>query len=51
VTYPESHTPDLREVIVAPYRVLYRREGAVLLVVSLWHGARRRPVDRDGSLR
>ena len=33
--------PDLpyREVIVAPYRFFYRREGEIVWVVGVWHGA------------
>jgi len=44
--YPESgrlipEFPDLpfREVIVAPYRFFYRREGNIIWVVACWHGA------------
>ena len=48
---PEGGCGEIREVIVAPYRLLYRRDGDVLLVVSLWHGARRSPLGPDGSLR
>ena len=45
--YPESgrlipEFPELpfREVIVAPYRFFYRREGKVIWVAAVWHGAR-----------
>lgn len=33
--------PDLpfREVVVAPYRFFYRREGRVIWIVAAWHGA------------
>jgi toxin ParE1/3/4 len=44
--YPESgrlipEYPDLpyREVIVAPYRFIYRREGKTIWVVACWHVA------------
>ena len=44
--YPESgrlipEFPDLpfREVIVAPYRFFYRREGRTIWVAACWHGA------------
>jgi toxin ParE1/3/4 len=44
--YPESgrlvpEFPDLpfREVIVAPYRFFYRREGNTIWVVACWYGA------------
>jgi plasmid stabilization system protein ParE len=48
---PEARDSGIREIIVAPYRILYRRERNGVVAVSLWHGARRRPVHRDGSLR
>ena len=50
-TLPEARDSGMREVIVAPYRILYRRDRNGIVAVSLWHGARRRPVHRDGSLR
>ncbi len=33
--------PELpyREVIIAPYRFFYRREGEIVWVVGVWHGA------------
>ena len=35
--------PDLphREVIIRPYRFFYRREGKIIWVVAIWHGAQR----------
>jgi toxin ParE1/3/4 len=45
--------PDLpfREVVVAPYRFFYRREGGAIWVVAVWHGAQlpARPVTGRGS--
>jgi plasmid stabilization system protein ParE len=33
--------PDLpfREIIVPPYRFFYRREGKLIWIVAVWHGA------------
>ena len=46
VRYPDSgrrlpESPDLpfREVIVAPYRFFYRKEGKSVWIVAVWHGA------------
>jgi toxin ParE1/3/4 len=46
VRYPDSgrrvpEFPDLpfREVIVAPYRFFYRKEGKTVWIVAVWHGA------------
>ncbi len=44
--------PDLphREVIIAPYRFLYRVKGKVIWIVAVWHGAQlaKTPEDTDG---
>lgn len=39
---PEFRRPELREVIHASYRVIYRvqREGKAVEVVRFWHAAR-----------
>lgn len=37
--YPEFPDLPFREVIVAPYRFFYRREGRTVWVVACWHGA------------
>lgn len=37
---PEFPYLPYREVIVAPYRFFYRREGKTVWVVAVWHGAR-----------
>ncbi len=36
----ELRKPDLREVIVNPYRVIYRVEDSLVYVLTIWHGAR-----------
>jgi toxin ParE1/3/4 len=42
---PERQNPDLRELIIAPYRVIYRlnREEGFAEVVRIWHAARGSP--------
>lgn len=60
VRYPESgrlipEFPDLpfREVVVPPYRLFYRREGKVIWVAAVWHGAQlpKEPVLKAGRPR
>ena len=36
---PEFPELPYREVIVAPYRFFYRRNGELVWVVGVWHGA------------
>lgn len=48
---PERRDVGLREVVVAPYRILYRRDSGGILAVSVWHGARRSPFGRRAPLR
>ncbi|MBI3798869.1 MAG: type II toxin-antitoxin system RelE/ParE family toxin [Deltaproteobacteria bacterium] len=36
---PEFPELPYREVIVTPYRFFYRREGDIVWVVGVWHGA------------
>jgi toxin ParE1/3/4 len=40
---PELERPDVREVIVSSYRVIYRLLGDEVQVLTLHHGARRFP--------
>jgi len=42
---PEQHSPDIREIIVAPYRVIYRvrLRQKIVEVARIWHGARGKP--------
>ena len=37
---PEFETPWLREVQLPPYRIVYRREDAVITVVRVWRSER-----------
>jgi toxin ParE1/3/4 len=37
---PEFETPWLREVRLPPYRIVYRREDAVVTVVRVWRSER-----------
>jgi toxin ParE1/3/4 len=37
---PELQRDDIRELIVDPYRVIYRRSADVVEIVSVRHGAR-----------
>jgi toxin ParE1/3/4 len=39
---PEYGRPDLREVIVDAYRIVYRIRGDVVAIASVEHGARQR---------
>ncbi len=36
---PEFQASNYREVIIAPYRLFYRRHGAGMMVVAMWHEA------------
>lgn len=38
---PEVRREDVRELLVYPYRLVYRIEGQVVLVLAVIHGARR----------
>jgi len=42
---PEKRDPNLREIIVTPYRVIYRLRPRqqVVEIVRVWHGARGEP--------
>lgn len=42
---PEQRSPNIREIIVAPYRVIYRVRlpQQIVEVVRIWHGARGKP--------
>jgi plasmid stabilization system protein ParE len=38
---PEFQDPSLRELLVRPYRLIYRVQDQVVLVLAIVHGARR----------
>lgn len=40
---PEYDDPDIREVIVAPYRLVYRIKSDQVDVLSVLHGAQKAP--------
>lgn len=46
---PELGRPDIREVIVQPYRILYRREPKRIVVMTIRHGRRAFDVDEVSS--
>jgi plasmid stabilization system protein ParE len=37
---PELGRPEIREVIIRPYRVMYRREPKRIIVLTIRHGRR-----------
>jgi toxin ParE1/3/4 len=42
---PERHDPGIREVILRPYRVVYRYRGAFVEIVTVFRGTREFPAD------
>ena len=40
---PQGRHAEYREIIVSPYRILYRRDGDVVKIAAIVHGARRLP--------
>jgi plasmid stabilization system protein ParE len=42
---PEQRNPNIREIIIAPYRVIYRlqQKEQVVEIARIWHGARGEP--------
>jgi plasmid stabilization system protein ParE len=42
---PEEQDESIREIILPPYRIIYRvlAENHVVAIVRLWHGARGEP--------
>lgn len=42
---PETGRPELREVIVYSYRIMYRYTGDDVVVLTVHHGARLLPTD------
>ena len=39
-TVPELNRPEIRELIVRPYRVVYRHRSGVVEIVTVFHAAR-----------
>ncbi|MFO0838998.1 MAG: type II toxin-antitoxin system RelE/ParE family toxin [Phycisphaerae bacterium] len=46
---PEYAREELRQVIVRPYRIVYRAGSAAIQIVTVVHGARSLPPGRDAS--
>jgi plasmid stabilization system protein ParE len=46
---PEAHDPELREIFVGSYRIMYRVRGGAVGIVGVAHGARdvSRLLDRE----
>ena len=44
---PEHRNPSIREIIVRPYRIIYRLrdESGLIEILRVWHGARGEPQD------
>lgn len=42
---PEKANPDLREVLLSPFRIIYRvdRSATTVQVIRIWHAARGEP--------
>jgi toxin ParE1/3/4 len=47
---PEYQRPDIREIILGSYRVVYRLRTGAAEVLTVFHGARLFPDDLDASL-
>jgi toxin ParE1/3/4 len=47
---PEFGTPWLRELEMPPYRIVYRRDDAVVTVVRVWRSERQMDPDLEGSV-
>lgn len=37
---PELNTPEVREIIVRPYRIVYRRHPELVEIVTVFHASR-----------
>lgn len=46
---PEFETPWLRELELPPFRIVYRRDEAVVTVVRVWRGERLMDPDLAGT--
>ena len=46
---PEFDTPWLRELEMPPYRIVYRRDDAVVTVVRVWRSERLMDPDLEGN--
>ncbi|MBE0418279.1 MAG: type II toxin-antitoxin system RelE/ParE family toxin [Coriobacteriia bacterium] len=48
-TVPEFETPWLRELELPPYRIVYRREDALVTIVRVWRSERLMDPSLDGN--
>ncbi len=48
---PERRAPDLRELVLPPYRLVYRRHDAVVEILTVFHGTMRFPRRLPGEAR
>ncbi len=37
---PEAQMPDIREIVLGNYRIVYRIQDDVVIVLTVWHGSR-----------
>jgi len=37
---PKLHAPNIREIILGNYRIVYRIRGDTVEILTVWHGAR-----------
>ncbi len=47
---PEFDTPWLRELDMPPYRIIYRRDDAMVTVVRVWRSERLMDPDLEGNV-
>ena len=40
---PERQDPDIREVVLAPYRIVYRLRAGIVEIATVFRGSRRFP--------
>ncbi len=46
---PERKDPGLRELVRAPYRIVYRRKAEVVEILTIFHGAQQFPSRLSGD--
>ena len=45
---PDLDRPDVRELVVGQYRIVYRLDGDVVVLLTVFRSSRLFPADRDG---
>jgi toxin ParE1/3/4 len=48
---PERSDPALRELIRPPYRIVYERQSDIVMILTVFHAARRFPASGDEPAR